>query len=174
MSDSSEHTDIWHWLTLWLWGVFFLVGLFPEYVFDWLRILGRVSPHRAMVNSYHVITLSLSAYLYFFSYRRCIEAEASPTEAHGKALQMGIFGLLAFLPVTQVVMVYRDIPVAGLQKLVLAVGTAKLAAWIYLYTVLIRYYCMGGAQVYRRMRSIFPSSVRADKSPPEAESGGEG
>ena len=170
MPDSQPQFDPWRGPILLLWTLFFAIGLAPEWCFDYLRYIGKVTTPNALVNSHHLITLALAAYLGLFTYLRSIEANIEPVQAHGKALQVIILALIAFLPVTRIVVQYNNIPVQSLRNVVIGVTLTKMLAWLYLYTVIIRYYFIDQYRVFKKMRSIFPSVIKTQKQePPQTE-----
>jgi hypothetical protein len=142
--------------TVLLWVFFFSIGLFPEWFFFTLREWALVSTRHAWTNSFGLLTPALAGYLLFFSYYRCREGGLTVAESQGKALQIGLFGLLAFLPLDQVLH-YQDIPVLFLRRLVLSLAGAKVLMWLYLFSLILRYYYFGGRGVFVSMFSIFPS-----------------
>ena len=144
---SADHSlrDPWRWPAAVLWFVFFLLGLWPELTFDLLRMAGYVFSQNAIINSYNFITWALTAFVAHFVYHRSIEAELPPIEALGKAMQLGILAFVAFI----------DLPVElipdtrYLMDRVLIMGTVgfKLLVWLYLYSLIFRYYWTGRAEV---------------------------
>lgn len=146
----------------------------PELVFYHLRELAGVVTQEAFVNSSAVITLALAGYLALFVRRRCLEAEVDPADAVGKAFQVGILALIAFLEIPRTsgayetttllheFINYQDIVTPEGQRAVLLVGSAKLLAWFYLFSLLFRYYIFEKPRVFARMASMFPSSYRAE------------
>lgn len=138
MSTQIPQGDPWRWPALVLWTCFFLFGLWPEQTYYTLRAAGYVFSQNAVINSYHFITWCLTGFLMHFVYHRCREAKLPGVESLGKATQLGVLAFVAFvdIPVAQIGDV-RDTTVV-----VLVAGTAlfKLSAWLYLYTLLLRYY----------------------------------
>lgn len=140
------------------WVPLFFAGYFPEKTFHWLRDLGGVVTQHAITNSYYTVTLACAAYLAFFTFWRCRDAgDESPT-AQGKALQLGIIALLAFLPMRmEYLRDYFAIPVAEHRRLLLFFAAAKTAAWLYLFLLILRYYAWSGDRVFQRLQILFPS-----------------
>lgn len=142
-----------------LWVVFLTAGLVPEPVYHWLRESGGVLPHRALINSPYLVTLMLAAYVILFVLHRCIEAGLSPYLAQDRALQLGVVALVAFLPLDLVVLFTAHLhPLIQSRFLLYLAGVAKLAAWWYLFTLLLRYYVFRADDVFARIPSLFPST----------------
>lgn len=162
--DSSLRDWPWRLLNLTLWGFCFAAGLFPETVFRLLRAAAYVKTQNAFVNSPYVITLGLSAYLYLFVRNRSLEAGVDPMRARGYGLQFACLGLLAFLPAEGFVYVF-DMHNPVDRYMVIFAAASKLLAWIYLYSVLFRYYAFSGPEVFRRLVSVFPSTYQQERGP---------
>ena len=142
-----------------LWVAFLTVGLIPEPVFYALRESGGVLPHRALVNSPYLVTLMLAAYVILFAFHRCTEAGLTPYLAQDRALQLGVVALVAFLPLDFAVLFTAHLhPLIQSRFLLYLVGVAKLAAWWYLFTLLLRYYVFRIDDVFARIPSLFPST----------------
>lgn len=158
MTLPAGRPDPWRWVILLPWSLFMAMGLFPEGAFLLLRQWGNVKTQDAMVNSYHVITLSLSAFVCYFIYQRCREAGLSGVAARGRAFQITLYALTAFwsIPLANVLQ-FHLIPVPEIRRLLLAAAAIKLLAWIYLWVLLIRYYCFEGPSLFVHMHSLFPS-----------------
>ncbi len=166
---NDERRNVWDILTLGLWSCFFAVGLVPELAFYSFREFATVPSYVALVNSSAVITIALTAYLAFFSNRRCKESGLSPVASHGKALEIAVLGLVAFLEIPakgsafeartlfEIVLDFRSLPGRYLQSVVLFVGLSKLLAWLYLYSMVLRYHAFGQRNVFARIPSLFPS-----------------
>lgn len=158
--------DPWRFPTLVLWLFFFGLGISPEAVYYFCRATAYVTTQHAFVNSPWMIFFGLVAYLGLFSFRRCREAGLDDSETHGKTLQIMLLALPAFLPFRpELALHYSEIPVPHYRWLVLGIATVKLLTWLYLLSVLLRYYLGWGAEVYRQMPSVFPSMhhVRQEK-----------
>ncbi len=168
MTDPAPNR--WDMLSLLLWTLFFACGLVPEPVFYALRDAAAVASHRAVVNSSLVITLSLSAYLALFVLRRCRESGASAVEAQGRALQAGVLGLLAFLEfpargasfevqtILELFVRFRELPGVYLQCVIIFVAIGKLAAWFYLYSLVLRFHGKAKRNVFADSPALFPST----------------
>lgn len=170
MTDSSPNR--WDTLSLVLWSLFFACGLVPEPVFYALRDAASVAAYRAVVNSSLVITVSLAAYLALFVFRRCRESGIAPLEAQGRGLQAGVLGLLAFLEfparggsfevqtILGLLIRFRELPDAYLQGVILLVGLGKVAAWGYLYSLVLRFHGKARRNVFANSPTLFPSTRR--------------
>jgi hypothetical protein len=162
--------DGWRWLLLPLWVLFFGAGLFPEWIFYALRGLSGVSERHAMINNYHLLSFSLTAYLVAFTLQRCRDAGLDDMEARGKALQVGVFALIAFLPVrldqwTE----YFHIGNPQLRRLVFSAIAVKSVMWLYLFFVVLRYYLVSGTRVFIDMPALLPSLRHRAGAPPAPE-----
>lgn len=163
MSDSEPRFDPWALAAALLWLVFLCAGYMPEELFAFLRAEGRVVTQDAMVNSPYLITVAFSIYFGYFAYQRCRECGLGPADCQARALQVGIVGLLAFLNIPlQVLFDAPQIPVARLRNLVFAIFAAKTAAWLYLASLIVRYYLLRNVQVFGNLASVFPSNHRLE------------
>lgn len=159
VTTPSNQFDPWRWPTLALWVLFFLVGLYPGLVFQWLRHVGRVDTWSALVNSEHVITLLCAGFLAFFIAQRAREAGMAAVPARARGLVAGLMGLAAFLPIRlDQILQYAQIPVAESRHLLYVVAATKCLVWLYLLNVLIQYYLVCGADVFYRLPTILPSA----------------
>lgn len=167
MAEHEPAGDPWRLALLLLWQLVFLIGLVPETVFIVLREAGSVNTFEAMANSPAIITVVLSFYVALFVWRRCRDWDLPTGEAAGKALQFGIFAVMAFMvgglkwdqPGILVLLWYiRDVPIFTLQVVVFVMAFAKLTAWLYLFIIFFRYYALGHERVFAETASIFPSS----------------
>ena len=175
MTDSHKVT-IWDGLTLGLWSLFFIVGLAPELFFHGFRIVARVTTHHAFVNSSAVITVGFSAYIAFFVSRQCRRAGLNDGDAHGKALQVGILAMIAFLELpsqsavfgtqTLLLLMLQSFHMSDpyLRNVILLVGCCKLISWFYLYSLMLRFHLMGRRHVFSRMPTFFLSHHHTDTS----------
>lgn len=165
MSGTTRDRDFWRVPAFILWILFFLIGLAPEEVFFWLREAAGVLPQRALVNSYHLITLGLAGYVGLFCYHRCLDAGLSPREAQDRGLQLIVVGLVAFLSVDFRLLVTAHMnPIFQYRLTTYFVGISKLVAWWSLMTLFIRYYAFREDRVFTRIPSLFPSSHRRSKN----------
>lgn len=158
--------DYWCGPTLLLWGVFFALGISPEAAFEQLRIVAHVTTQHAMTNSPWLLFWGLVVYYGYFTYRRCQEAGLPAVEQEGKTLQVILLSLAAFYPIQPELLF--QVPYAHLRYVVIGVFSTKALAWLYLFSILLRYYLFSGQNVYVRMFSLFPS-VRHTASESAAE-----
>ncbi|MCH8203667.1 MAG: hypothetical protein IID09_00795 [Candidatus Hydrogenedentes bacterium] len=173
---SDERRNVWDLLILGLWSCFFAIGLVPELAFYAFRELAAVPSYVALVNSSAVITIALTAYLAFFADRRCRESGLNNVASHGKALEIAVLGLIAFLEIPakgsifeartllEIALDFRNLPGRYLQTVVLFVGLSKIVAWLYLYSLVLRYHALGARDVFVRIPSLFPSTRAQYKS----------
>lgn len=176
----DNHRDVWDFLTLSLWSIFFAIGFVPELAFYVIREAAAVTTFTALVNSSAVLTISLTAYLGLFSYRKCLQSGLSETMAQGKAMEVSVLALVAFLEIPAkgtifemrtllgVVLEFRELPGLYLQSVVLFVGVSKLVAWLYLYSLVLRYHASGNRDVFARIPSLFPSMRSSSENEPLA------
>lgn len=172
MNVSPSTSRLWDIPSLVLWTGFFVTGLVPELVFYYLRSVSGVVSQTAFVNSSSVITFGFAIYLGLFSYRRCLDSPVSPSEAAGKGVQVGVLALVAFLEIPRPsgayetttllfeFLHYRDIAQHEGRRAVLLVGSAKIVAWWYLYSLMVRYYVFGKKRTFAQTLSFFPSAYR--------------
>jgi len=159
VNDSEPRFDPWAIAAALLWLVYLCVGYVPEEVFAFLREQGRVVTQNALVNSPYLITIGFSMYFAYFAYHRCRECGLTMTDAQGRALQVGIVGLLAFLNIPlQTLIDAPDIPIPRLRNLVFAIFVAKSLAWLYLASLVFRYYILQNSRVFGNLVSVFPSN----------------
>lgn len=159
MSDPVKTPDWWRLPTLLLWILFFLIGLMPNPVYESLRTVAAVLPQRAMVNSPYLITILFAAYVALFCFHRCQDAGLTPHGAQDRAFQMGLLGLVAFLPVD-----FRALPTAYFQapmqdqlRIYVSAG-GKSLAWLFMMSLFIRYYLFSDARAFAAIPSFFPSA----------------
>jgi len=151
--------DLWSVPTWVLWLAFLLVGLFPEPFYQGLRDIARVASQDALVNSPLVLTMALSIYLGLFVYRRCREVSVSPAASQGRALQVAVVALVAFLPFPYGLLYHlNDFPTDAMRAKILLIGGAKSLAWLYVFHLFFRYYVLGEAQAFAGILCLFPSS----------------
>lgn len=163
--------DLWTLPAYLLWLVFFLIGFDPEMAYGFAREIGFVVSQNALVNSAHIVTLSLAGYFGYFAYNRCLESGLSKPDAQTQGLQFSILGLIAFLAFSPFQLIsYAEIPVAKLRFIVLLVGGTKLFMWFLLLGVVARYYLLGHVNVFASMVSAFPSTQHVDDKAKPAES----
>lgn len=165
MSESPSQFDFWRFPAFLLWTILFLAGITPENVYVVLREMGHVKTQSALVNSHYMITLLLAGFTGLFTHARCREAGVGDLPARGKALQTSVMGLVAFLPVPWTLLLrLHEIPKLELQLVVIFVCGAKLMAWSYLLSVLVRYYFWNGQRAYLNMFMVLPSMYRDEET----------
>ncbi len=178
----EDRRDGWDLLTLAFWFVFFLIGLAPELFFSAFREAGGVSPYSALVNSSAIITVGFSIYIALFTYRRCRSAGLTAYLSQGKALEVALLSLVAFLELPALrasvegrrtllalVLDLGTVEDRYLQGVILFVTASKLLAWIYLFSLVLRYHAFGNRTVFTQVPSMFPSMHRAEhRDPPNA------
>jgi len=152
-----------------LWLFFFALGLWPELSFDLLRSAGYVFTQNAIINSYNFITWSLTGFIAYFVYQRCIDAGIPPIEALGKALQLGVLAFVAFvdLPIEQIPEIRRPSD----RALVMGTIGLKLLVWLYLYVLLARYHFSRRPQVIANALPYFALSLDSGSRPGKVEQG---
>lgn len=138
MSNQLSRRDPWRWPVIFLWCLFFLLGLRPEYTYAGLRSAGYVFSQNAVINSYHFITWCLTGYVIHFVYRRSVEGGLPPLEAVGKAIQLGVVAFVAFIdmPLEQI----PDMRNATDRAIVSGMVLVKLGAWLYMLLLMARYH----------------------------------
>lgn len=178
MKDNQAHLDLWVLPLLLLWAVFFVSGLFPAETFHLLRRLGMVLPHRALVNSPHLITISFSCYLAYFAYRRCAEYGLGLKDAYHRALYVSLMSLIAFLDFPMAVLFNMPQRLASTdQTMMYIIGGLKVFFWIYLYISVLRYNALGNPLVFvsmmpkLRLKTMPPVETHKPSQPMVAEPG---
>lgn len=167
MTPTHNEVDFWRGPALALWFVFFGVGLVPGLVYVTLRHIGSVATQRALVNSPYFITVAFAVFVGIFCLRRCLSAGVPASPAHDKALQLGVCGLVAFMPFdfASVLETYSNPLVQPLYRwVVYGVGAVKVVTWCYLLSLFIRYYGLGSVNAFADVRVVFFSSRKARQS----------
>ena len=161
MGEPEGRFDVWRLPTFGLWLVFFGVGLVPEVVYERLRTAGTVVTWHALTNSPYFITVALAGYMAVFTFNRCRDVDLPDFIAYGNALQNAIVAVVAFLPFPlELLLEAADIHDLDARRFIYGVGSAKIVTWLYLLTLIGRYYLLGNARVFARIFSIFPSVHR--------------
>lgn len=164
---ASRNVTIWDMMTMTLWSTLFAVGLVPELVFHGMRALAGVSSYSAFINSSAIITFALTAYFAFFVARQCRANGLSSGIIQAKSVHVALLSMLAFMEIpgqspvfgTQTLlglMLMSSLQVDQTLKVMLwVVGCTKLAAWLYLYTLMLRFHVLGNREVFARMHTFF-------------------
>ena len=149
-------------MTVPVWTLVLLFGLFPDTVFYVMREMAHVPMHMAFTNTPWFITLSCAGFLGWFTYERCREGGAQEDIAVGKAVQITVLALAAFLPIqVERLPAYLHIPIPLYRNLILAVIAIKMTTWLYLMQLIMRYYMFSGLDVFRNMPLFFPSALES-------------
>ncbi len=158
--DKPKNTlDLWRIPILTLWMAFFVVGLYPEWIYDQMRELGQVAAQRALTNSAWLITLAWAGYMGWFTLRRCREAGDPHASASAKGVQVLLLGLTAFMPLRlENIAEYQYIPVPEYRWILYGMISAKCISWLYLVLVILRYYLFSGHRTFMSMPALFPSA----------------
>jgi len=161
--DIAPASTFWRILAMFLWSWFFAFGLLPIWTFQGLRSWGGVLTQDALINSPHFITITWSIFIGYFAYARCREAGIEPDLARGKATQLAVLALPAFMcgPLEDVIL-YRLGHVDYFSMLTNSVALFKVVLWCYLYIKIVRYYFGPGHRVFTKVPSLFPSTYRHD------------
>ncbi len=172
MDTNPQSPDWWRLPALAAWIPLLAAGLVPDAAFVLLREAGRVTTITALVNNSWLVTFALSAYVGSFIAFRCREGGDSGAEAGDKGVQAGLLGLVAFMPFPlQDPSDLLRIPSPELRWLLLATLASKGMLWLYLTSLLLRYYLGGSAEVFRRMPTFLSGGRRrAPESAPASES----
>lgn len=175
MTDRQRGWDPWRGAVFLLWLIFFAVGLLPEPVFYNLREFAGVTTQRAWVNSPVALTLSFAGYIAWFTYNQCRAANLSPVQTRGNTLQIGVLALVAFLALPKRALALPELGLWSLminaslifdpylRKMVYLAGIAKLGAWLYLFSLFLRYYLLGHQRAFATVFTLFPSARRERK-----------
>lgn len=167
MSLQKSPRDPWRWPALLLWLLFFTFGLWPALTFSLLRTAGYVFSQNAIINSYNFITWSLTGFVGYFVYQRCLEARLPSIEALGKSIQLGVLAFIAFidLPIEHI----PDIRFAGDRALVLGTVALKILVWLYLYSLIARYHWTRNPRKIAGALPYFALSHAPDPPAPDGE-----
>jgi len=162
--EKKHIPDLWDGLAALLWSLILLAGLFPEVIFVLLRQQGQVTTQQAFVNSPWFITYACAGFIGWFTFQRCREAGNREDFAFGKAVQVTVLALAAFLPLQiEQTPVYLHIPIPSLRYLVLAIITTKVVSWLYLVQLIVRYHLFSGLKVFSDMPLFFPSAMFSER-----------
>lgn len=173
MVSSHRHWDLWSMPTLLLWLVFLAAGLDPEFVFDQLRHAAWVVPHKALVNSSHVITVIFAGYIAMFAFNECRRLRLSAHDSLVRAIQIGVLGVFAFLPLSLTMELWNEansiygtsFAVMTYRSLAFSVWPMKLIAWAVLVTTVTRYYLFGNDRAFVTTFSFVQLAPNTDSGP---------
>jgi hypothetical protein len=180
--SNINEKNAWDIPTMLLWSVFFAVGLVPEFVFHLLRRSAAVSSSTALVNSSAIITLAFTFFVVWFVYRNGLEPYSNKADSRGKATQIGLLALLAFMDIPtrsgvfevhtllEIMIRLNDLSDWYLRFVVMLVALSKLTAWCFLYSLFFRYHLLGNRMAFMSIPSLFPSTRKNnddDDSGPE-------
>ncbi len=160
MTELPPTQSAWRWAMLPLWGVFLVMGLYPEQTYLRLRGWGGVVTQNALINSPVLLYMGLVAFLVFFAYQRCREHGLDEIQARARTFAVLVYGLLGFFPVRlESVFEYARIPIPGYRHLLLATCALKLLCWGYLAMLLLRYHFVQGTAAFANLPVLFPSAA---------------
>ena len=170
MDKNPQSPDWWRAPALAAWVPLFAAGLAPDVAFDLLREAGRVTTITALVNNAWLVTFALCAFLGTFVSLRCREGGDTGAEAGDKGVQAGLIGLIAFMPfpLENPADILR-VSSPELRWLLLGTLASKGLLWLYLASLIIRYYLGGTAEVFRRMPTFLSGGRRGMSSPESKE-----
>jgi hypothetical protein len=166
--DTGDETKFSPWAipTFMLWFFFMVIAVAPDVFFEYFRTVGRVLTQDAWINNVYVMTIGFSGYYAWFVSERCTEGGLSSNESKGRATQVFVLGLLAFMPFTvtiQLLLSPQAILVSELRYLAILVAIGKMLAWFYLVGLLFAYYVLDYRDVFVQIPSMFPSSYAKPK-----------
>lgn len=161
MTEEKKESLVWGIAALLLWLVFFGVGLFPDFTFEYLRAEGNVVTQNAMTNSVHLLYVMQVVYFFFFLVRAARGAGLESPVSQVLAVQLALVAMLAFIPGARVedIPAYMRVPHQFSRWLLLGVCSLKLAGWLYLLSLVFRYYILSGGEVFRQMVPVFLSGT---------------
>ena len=157
MSSTESNDDAWRWPALALWLPMLTAGMFPEAVFTALRRAGHVTTQDALVNSPFLLYWGLVAFTACFVYHACMEGDDGAPVARARAFTAAVVAMMAFLPIRmEALPQYFMVMPAEQRNTLLSAAAVKSLAWLYLFSLLLRYY-LGDARVFHRLPSLLPS-----------------
>jgi len=166
----ANQKNTWDMLTMTLWSLLFAVGLVPELAFHVLRKSAGVYSSTALVNSSAVITFGFAAFVVWFVYRNGLEPYSNRSDSRGKATQIGLIALLAFMDIQsrsgifevhtllEIVLRLPSLDDWYLRFVVMLVALSKVGAWFFLYSLFFRYHVFGNRLAFMTIPSFFPST----------------
>lgn len=144
-------------LTLVLWTAFFLIGLFPDLFFQSICLLsfGWIPSRTVFPYSDFGVTVALSLYFGVFVFHQARAAGRAAGDASTRGVYGWALALVAFLGGVQF-LVAMPPGMPRLYRAAVYVGmSAKLLAWVYLYTLVLRYYLLGQRGVFGSFLPLF-------------------
>lgn len=168
---SLQRFDLWRLPALALWGVFFLVGLFPELTFALLRDWGRVVTQTAAVNSVWILVVSLIAFITYYVYAQAKEVTPDPERLQRRALFTALLASVAFLPLRlEAFQSFGNIPLFEQRLLVYCAAGSKCVAWSFLGSLVFLSHTRIGARAFLLLPSSFMGLPESIPSPPSSPS----
>lgn len=173
VSQSERRRDPWDLPALLLWIVFLLFGLGVEPVYLGLRDFAGVASLNALVNVGNSIVLSLILAIYVARFGLIQSREARPDmPALDRFSQIGLLGFIAlvafwWLPYG-VIFTLKDMDpgLDDMLRMYILTGVAgaaciKTLCWLYLLSLMVRFYALGQKDVFGRMFGAGPREEAA-------------
>ena len=168
MSDSDRGFDLWTLPLLLGWAVFFVMGMFPEFVFYTVRDAAWVTTQRAWINSPHVLTIAMAVYFGRFVSLRCTEAGLDRYESARRGVYATFMGVVAFFGYPLELLLVGPYRLDAWTRCLLYTGAAvKIGVWGYLYIVVLRYYAMGHFDAFAGLLPRRPESAECPSPDPQ-------
>jgi len=142
MVAENEPRDAWRFPLLFLWLLYLLLGVQPEFLFYALREAGHVTTQRAFVNSHWLVYTAWVLFLAWFIARRGLRLGMPLQDAVGRGLRVLILAGIAFYPIgLRDALQISQVPDPGLRNLLLVSAIAKVVAFA-LLVLIVAYYCL--------------------------------
>jgi len=154
VTDTKPDSRLWAVGLLGLWSLFFAASLMPSLTLLLIREISGVFSSSSRLYSPYIVTLGCALYLFGFVTRRCEESGLDSGESRVRGFYAFVLGLLAFLdfPIGALIRLSDVIDVTD-RLIILAAIPIKILAWFYLFSLILRYYLWGNAQVFALMLS---------------------